>query len=493
MPRHVPPRTGLVGGDASLAVVVPERRPHHLRDDVAGALHDDVVAGADLLALDVVFVVQRSPFDCDPADRHRREHRERREHSGTPHVDLDREQPRDRRGGRELEGDRPAGVVGDLAQVALQRDVVDLHDHAVDVVVDLAAALDPGGALGHHLLDRLVTSRRGVHAKALLAQPVERLPVACDLEPFAVAELVAPDVERPRGGDSRIELTDGAGGGVARVGEGRLAGGRARLVQAREAGQRQVDLAAHLDHGRHRLVTIKPAQTQGHGVDGAQVGGHVFADHAVAAGGAALEDPVAIDQRDGETVDLGFGDVAQGGLAEPVRLEQTAVATVPGQQLVFVAGVGQRKHGLQVTPLRELLERLPADPLGRRVERAQLGIGVLELLQLVQQQVVVGVADLGLVEDIVEVAVAFDLAAQLGGAAGGCRRVVCDLTAPAHDAPAMSGAPPRQRSARAAGVATVKSGVAAARAAGEKAPQSTATVVTPAAFPAATSTGASPT
>ena len=229
-------------------------------------------------------------------------------------------------------------------------------------------------------------------------------------------------------------------------------------------------------------------------MDGAQVGGHVFADHAVAAGGAALEDAVAVDQRDGEAVDLGLGDVADGRIGKPVGFEQAPVAAVPGEQLVVVAGVGQREHGLQVAPLGELLERLTADALGRRVGRAQLGVLALELLKLVQQGIVVGVADLGLVENVVQMGVVFDLAAQLGGARGG-RGVAGRPLDGAHEAPRVPGAlaPSRQRSASAAGVATVKSGAAAARAAGEKAPHSTATVATPAALPAATSTGASPT
>ena len=32
--------------------------PHDLGNDVAGALHDDVVAGADIFAADLIFVVQ---------------------------------------------------------------------------------------------------------------------------------------------------------------------------------------------------------------------------------------------------------------------------------------------------------------------------------------------------------------------------------------------------------------------------------------------------
>ncbi len=64
----------------------------------------------------------------------------------------------------------------------------------------------------------------------------------------------------------------------------------------------------------------------------------------------------------------------------------------------------------------EFVERGGADPLGRRVGRAQLGVLGLDLAQLVQLRVVDVVADLRFVEDVVEVVVAVELLAELGRA-----------------------------------------------------------------------------
>ena len=50
-----------------------------LRDHVAGPLHDDGVADADILALDLVLVVQRGALHDDASDRDRFEHRHRRQ------------------------------------------------------------------------------------------------------------------------------------------------------------------------------------------------------------------------------------------------------------------------------------------------------------------------------------------------------------------------------------------------------------------------------
>ena len=65
---------------------------------------------------------------------------------------------------------------------------------------------------------------------------------------------------------------------------------------------------------------------------------------------------------------------------------------------------------------RELVERAAADALRRRIRRAQVGMLGLDVAQLVQQRVVVGVRDLGVVEDVVAVVVVLDDPPQLGGA-----------------------------------------------------------------------------
>ncbi len=93
---------------------------------------------------------------------------------------------------------------------------------------------------------------RGLTRKPCVAQPGQGGSVVGQVEPLTVADRVAPKAERPRRGHGRVELADGPGGRVARVGERRLPVGGALLVEACEGGQRQVDLAAHLDHRRRR-------------------------------------------------------------------------------------------------------------------------------------------------------------------------------------------------------------------------------------------------
>jgi hypothetical protein len=317
--------------------------------------------------------------------------------------------------GRELPGDRAARLAPDHSELALEVEVVDLHDHPVDLEVEPVAALLPGPAGRHDLVDGVVQLDLAVDPEAVGAQPVERLPVGVELDSVHGADAVAPHRQRPRGGELGIQLADRAGGRVARVGVRRLAGLRALLVEPHERGQREVDLPAHLEQGR-RVVDAQRYRT-----DRAQVLRDLLADLAVAARRAAHQHAVLVDERDGEAVDLRLGHEAHVAHLHALASQVALRAQHPGGQLLLVAGVGQRQHRLQVAHLLELVERLRADALRRRVGRAQLGVLGLEVAQLVEQRVVVGVRDLGVVEDVVAVVVVLERPPQLGRPALGGR------------------------------------------------------------------------
>jgi hypothetical protein len=61
--------------------------------------------------------------------------------------------------------------------------------------------------------------------------------------------------------------------------------------------------------------------------------------------------------------------------------------------------------------LLQIADRLAADPLRRRVRGDQLGVLGFQSPQLVDQRVVLVVADLRIVEDVVAVAVMIELTA----------------------------------------------------------------------------------
>src|SRR3989454_8335747 len=85
----------------------------------------------------------------------------------------------------------------------------------------------------------------------------------------------------------------------------------------------------------------------------------------------------------------------------------------------LVEGVGERQHRHQVAMLAELLRRRGADAVRGTVGRAELGVLGLELLQLAEQAVVLGVRDLRMVEHVIRVIGALDEPPQLGSPRGG--------------------------------------------------------------------------
>src|SRR5690606_22952533 len=124
---------GAVGGHGERRAAVGARLDHldDLRDDVAGALHAHGVALADVLALDVVDVVEVGTADGDAADVHGPQHGDGRDDAGAAHARHDAQDLADLLARLELDGVRPARVVGGVAQAVAQVEVLQLHDHAV--------------------------------------------------------------------------------------------------------------------------------------------------------------------------------------------------------------------------------------------------------------------------------------------------------------------------------------------------------------------------
>ena len=445
---------------AALAALRLRRRRHHLRDHVAGAHHDHLVAVAHVLAAQVLLVVERGELDRHARHLHGLELRERHHVAGAPDVPGHALERGGGGGGGELPGDRAARLAAHHAELALQVEVVDLDHHAVDLEVEPVAALLPGAAGAHHLVDGVVQLHVAVHAEAVLAQPLERLVVGLEREPLRGAHAVAPHRQRPRGRELRVELADRAGGRVARVGEGGLARLGALLVELGERCQRQVDLAAHLDQ-RRRVV-----DAQRYGADRAQVLGHVLAHLAVAARGPAHEHAVLVDQRDRQAVDLGLGHEAHVAHRHVLAGQVALAAQHPGGQLLLVARVGQRQHRRQVRHLGELVERLGAHALGGRVGRHELGVLGLEVAQLVQQRVVDVVAHLGVVEDVVAVVVMVELAPQLGGpllVAGAHTSRAAGCSSPSRSKPASCSTPAWSVRSKCSGVTAMAPSAIAAK------------------------------
>jgi hypothetical protein len=148
---------------------------------------------------------------------------------------------------------------------------------------------------------------------------------------------VGEEVQAALCGDPGVDLSQRAGGGVARVDVGALAGGFGGGVQRGEVVVAEIDLAADLDH----LGPTLPRQAMGDFGDSLQVRRHVFAEAAIAARRALNQDAVLIAQRSRQTVDLGFGGVGDRIFAET---QEAAHPSVELTGVVIGEGVIEREH-----------------------------------------------------------------------------------------------------------------------------------------------------
>ena len=87
--------------------------------------------------------------------------------------------------------------------------------------------------------------------------------------------------QRAGSGDTRIELAQRTGGGIARIGENLFTLLGLPVVHAREIGPQHQHFATHLERGGN-MPTV---QTQRYGSNRAQIRGDILAGRAVAACG----------------------------------------------------------------------------------------------------------------------------------------------------------------------------------------------------------------
>ena len=378
---------------------------HDLGDDVAGLVDHDRVPHADVLAGDLVHVVQGRARDRGTGDGHGVKLGHRREHARSAHLHANLSQDGALLLRRELERDGPARGARREAERLLGREGVHLHDHAVDVVVQVIAVREGALAVGVDLGGRGATGGVVVHGEAAVAQPLEEVPLGVDVDRGLIGHGIDEGLQVAMGRDLGILLPETAGGGVSRVGEGRGTGGVGVLVQACEGVARHIDLAADL-HGTTETAirqTREPGRSEGtrdvaHRED---VGGHVLPGRAVAARGGAHELGVRVGERHAQAVDLelaGVGDrMLRRGAKGLVRAGEPLV------QLGEVHRVVHRVHARGVRHGLELLGHVAAHALGVGLGGDELGVRRLQGEQLLEQAVERGIGHLGIVERIVGV------------------------------------------------------------------------------------------
>ena len=358
-----------------------------LGDDVAGLTQDDEVADEDALTGDFLGVVQGRARDVRACDQHGFHDAVGGHAARAPHLHADVEQSRVYFLGRELVGGSPPRRARGGAERALEGQVVDLDDDTIDLV-DQAVAVRAD--LGDALLDGLTARQQasvGRDGQAPLAQllvPAHLGGRLGELIPgLDEADAVGDHREGTLGGLGGVFLAQGTGGGVTCIDEGLFPSLDAGLVEGCKVGDREVDLAAHLDAG---------GGGAGEGLrdrgDGSRVGGDVFADVTVASGRGAHEATILIEEVDREAVDLHFGRHLEvgdaGGLGH---------AGLPPGKFLEREHVVEGHHLGEVAHLGEAGVDAAAHAHRGRVGTAQLRIALLDLFDLAVHAVVVRVRD----------------------------------------------------------------------------------------------------
>ena len=378
---------------------------YDLGNDIAGALDDDRIALADLLAGDLVLVVERRPADHDAADRDGTQVGHRGERAGAADLDRDRFEHGLRPLGGKFMGDGPARRTADIAEPPLPVEPVDLVDHAVDVVVEVRACLGYAPVQADRLFRAPAQLGRRVDREAPRPEVCEVVPVGVPHGAVEFAETVGEEAKRAGGGNRRVELPQGTGRSVARVRERRLARLFAPPVEREKIFLAHIDLAAHLQDGGRAA-----GEPVGHVAHRPEVAGDVLAHGAVAPRRAENESAVLVAQRNRQPVDLGLRHDLHRLVG--VKAEETAHAGIEVHDVFGVERVAERKHGRGVGDLRETGGGRGADPARRAVVAHQVGETGLYRVVAAAQRVVFRVRHLGSVAPVIALVVVGDLVRQ---------------------------------------------------------------------------------
>ena len=357
----------------------------NLRDDVAGTLDDDGIADADVLARDLVFIVQGGVLHDDAADGHRLELGDGGQRAGASDLNFDVVEDGGRLLGREFVRDGVARRTRDEAQTLLEIEPVELVDDAVDIVVEPGAAAFELTIGVEHLFHALREAHQRVDGKAVIQQRPVDAPLRICGELRHLAPSVGEELQGPGGGDRGIELAQGTGGGIARVGKASLAAFGLAFVQALKGAAAHIDLAAHLKRIGEALGR-DPLRDVG---DGADIGGDVLAFVTVAAGGALNQAPLLVAERDGEAIDLRLG--GEGEALDRVEAEEAADALQEIAQPILVEHVAERQHRHAVGDFAERFDRRRPDPEGGAILAHQMREAGLDRQVPLAQRIVGGI------------------------------------------------------------------------------------------------------
>ena len=188
------------------------------------------------------------------------------------------------------------------------------------------------------------------------------------------ADRITEHGERPFCRNPRIELAERSRRCVPGIGEGRLSLCLATAVQVAEGLPFHAHLPPDLDplrNDRHGgpdgCVFIPAGDDEGNSGYRPEVQCDILTHGTVSPRGSDHKDASFVNEVDGQAVQLGFHDVADGLIAP----QETPAPSVEFPDLLGGEGVGQTEHGGQVCDWGEFLQGGRPDPLCGGVRRRQ--------------------------------------------------------------------------------------------------------------------------
>ena len=355
--------------------------------------------------------------DRHAADTDRPHHRDGREDPGAADLHLDRLDDRRRLAGRELVGDTTARGLADNARFVEKKVVVRENDDTVYLERNRFAFFLYFLVEGKNFRKRRRPAPKIVRFYAPTGEGLILGAVRREYsEIFRVGgragrrDAVSVKIEFPTGGHLRVELADGTGGDVPRIGIGFVAASQCFGVDALKLLHCKNRFAAD-DKLVGKVAALKAERD---GIDGFDVLGDIFAHFTVAARRSANQEPFAISEFDGQTVHLEIRVESAGERPAEIIFESFE----PGPDIAFGKSIVQGIHPHDPTPnlvtnLRESRKRLAGHALGRRIRRDKFRKLPLEVGELVLQRVERRIGNERLVPHVVGITIPIYLLSEL--------------------------------------------------------------------------------
>src|SRR6266700_1398111 len=97
--------------------------------------------------------------------------------------------------------------------------VIDFNNHSINLVRKIEALLLPLLAIIHYLVEGLCQLNIWVDRKSPITYQLQGLRLRIEIHPLHIANLIPKEIEMAGGCNASILLTQGAGRGIARIGE----------------------------------------------------------------------------------------------------------------------------------------------------------------------------------------------------------------------------------------------------------------------------------